>query len=100
MTGVGQVILDRFPEAIIHADLMSFGQMARGKYKRHTEWRGKRFGGEYQGNAQVPQKPDVSSSASHAAQQKHIPASLCFPVMMTGGISKLPDYFADVLIEV
>jgi hypothetical protein len=68
MTGVGQIVLDRFAEAIIHTVFTSFGQMTRDKYKRHTEWRGKRFRGEYQGNAQVPQKPDVSSNASHVAQ--------------------------------
>jgi len=53
-TGVSQVILDRFSEAIIHTGLMSLGQMARDKYRRYTERRGKRFRGEYQSNAQVP----------------------------------------------
>jgi hypothetical protein len=51
MTGVGQIILDRFSEVIIHTGLMSFGQVACDNYKRHTERRGKGFGGEYQGNA-------------------------------------------------
>jgi hypothetical protein len=68
MSGVGQIVLDRFAEAIIHTVFTSFGQMARDKYKRHTERRGERFRGEYQSNAQVPQKPDVSSGASHVAQ--------------------------------
>jgi hypothetical protein len=68
MSGVGQIVLDHFSEAIIHTVFTSFGQMARGKYKRHTEWRGKRFRGEYQGNAQVPQKPDVTSGVNHVAQ--------------------------------
>jgi hypothetical protein len=51
MSGVGQIVLDRLAEAIIHTVFTSSGQMTRDKYKRHTEWRGKRFGGEYQGNA-------------------------------------------------
>jgi len=42
--------------------------MARGKYKRHTERRGKGFRGEYQSNTQVPQKSDVGSSVNHVAQ--------------------------------
>jgi len=96
VTGVGQIILDRFSEAAVHTGLMSFGQMACGKYKRHTERGGERLGGEYQGNAQVPEKSDVSSSFGHAVQQKHIPASLYSLVMITGGTGNLPDYFQNM----
>jgi hypothetical protein len=67
--------------------------MARGKYTRDTERRGKGFRGEYQSNAQVSQKSDVGSRVNHAAPEKHIPASLYFLVMMTDGISNLPGYF-------
>jgi hypothetical protein len=70
--------------------------MACGKYKCHTERRGKRLGGEYQGNAKVLQKPHVSSGVDHVAQQKHFPASFYFSVMMTGGTGNLPDYFQNL----
>jgi hypothetical protein len=73
VTGVGQIILDRFSEAAVHTGLMSFRQMARGKYKGHTERGGKRFGGEYQGNAKVLQKPDASSSVDHVAPKSTSP---------------------------
>jgi hypothetical protein len=71
--------------------------MARRKYTRHTERRGKGLRGKYQGNAQVSQESDVGSSIDRVAQQKHIPASLYFLVMMTGGISNLPGYFRNML---
>jgi len=71
--------------------------MARGKYTRDTERCGEGFRGEYQSDTQVPQDPDVPSTVTHVAPKKHIPASLHFLVMMTGGISNLPGYFQNVL---
>ena len=68
MTGVGQVILECFSEPIIQAGLMPLGQVARDKYERYSERRGKGFRGEYQSNTQVPEKFDVGSSVNHVAQ--------------------------------
>lgn len=88
--GVGQIRLDHFSQTIVYTGLISFRQMARGKYTSYTERRGKRFWSEYQGNAQVPQKPDVGVSVSHITQKSTSPP-VSIPAM-TGGMGKFPDY--------
>ena len=71
--------------------------MARGKNTRDTERCGEGFRGEHQSDTQVSQDPDVPSTVTHVAPKKHIPASLHFLVLMTGGISNLPGYFQNIL---
>jgi hypothetical protein len=97
-TGVGQIILDHFSKAIVYTGLIPFRQMPGGEHTGHTERRGKRFRSEYQGNAQVPQKPDVGASVGHTAQKKHIPASL-YPCDDWRD-EQTPRLFGDYLVKV
>jgi len=53
--------------------------MARGKYTRDTEWCGEGFRGEHQSDTQVPQDPDVPSTATHVAPKKAHPRQSPFP---------------------